>query len=63
MRNSGGPILACVTAFSGLDIILQPPAPSIVDPGPFSRVSGYFSDEELIISPDMRFQLVSYFAR
>jgi hypothetical protein len=50
-------------ALSRLDIVFQPLAPSVVDPGPFSRVAGYFKDEELIISPDMRFQLISYFAR
>jgi hypothetical protein len=46
-----------------LDIVFQPLVPSVVDPGPFSRVAGYFNDEQLIINSNVRFQLVSYLAR
>ena len=50
-------------ALSRLNIVFQPLAPSVIDPDPFSRVAGYFKDEQLVISPDVRFQLVSYLAR
>jgi hypothetical protein len=38
-----------------LDIIFQPLAPSVVDASPFSRVAGYFNNEQQIISADIRF--------
>jgi hypothetical protein len=38
-------------ALSRLDIVFQPLAPSVVDPGPFSRVAGYINDEQLICGP------------